>query len=326
MLNAIGTLRLLGFAIVLSCCGVHPVTAQVYPTKPVRLVVPWPPGGGTDILARAMADKLTETWNQTVYVDNRAGAGGNIGTEIAAKSAADGYTIIFATSSLAYNPALYKALSYDAIKDFVPITLVASIPHVLVVNGGSSISSVRDLITQATANPGKLNYASAGNGSNFHLAAELFTRVAKIKAVHIPYKGGGPAVTAVIAGEVDFTFANLVAALPHVQSGRLRALGVTSEKRSRALPDVPTISESGLTGYEFSTWFGVLAPTGTPPEIIRTLNRDIVRILKTQELMQRLTREGAELIASTPEEFAAFLKQDTDKWSVIIRDADIRAE
>ncbi len=297
--------------------------ATTYADRPVKFIVPWDVGGGTDIFARVIAEKLRQSMGQPFIVENRAGAAGNIGASFVAKQPADGYTIMIATITLATNAALYKSLDFDATKDFAPITLVAGIPHLLVVNPSVQAKNVEELINLAKANPGKLNYASAGTGSPFHIAAELFKQMTSVNIVHIPYKGGGPAVTDVVAGQVDMAFANLVAVLPFVKSGQLRALAITSAKRSSAAPDIPTMAESGLPGYDFSSWFGILAPAGTPPDIINKLNTQIVAALKFPEISRQLTEQGADLIASTPDQFASYLKAETVKWSKVISAAGI---
>ena len=301
-------------------------SATNYPTKPIRLVVPWPPGGGTDVFARVIGQKLSERVGYNVVIDNRPGAAGNIGAEMVAKSPPDGYTIMLATITLATNPSMYKALSFDPIKDFAPITLVAGVPHVLVVSPSLPVNSVKDLIALAKAEPGKLNYASAGNGSPFHLAAELFKLLTGTTIVHVPYQGGGPAITAVIGGQVQLTFGNLLAVLPLVKSGKLKALGVTGATRSSAAPDLPTIAEEGVRGYDFSSWFGFFAPAATPKETVVKLNQEIVRILNTPEMKQRLTQDGADVVASTSQEFSAYLLAETRKWAQVIKQAGIRAD
>lgn len=297
-----------------------------YPTKPVRLVVPWPPGGGTDVFARVIGQKLGERLGYTVVVDNRPGASGNVGAEMVAKLPPDGYTIMLATITLATNPSMYKTLNFEPLKDFAPITLVAGVPHVLVVSPTLAANSVKDLIALAKAEPGKLNYASAGNGSPFHLAAELFKSLTGTTIVHVPYQGGGPAITAVIGGQVQLTFGNLVAVLPLVKGGKLKALGVTGATRSAAAPDLPTIAEEGVRGYDFSSWFGFFAPGKTPKAVIAKLNQEIVHILKTPEMKNRLTQDGADVIASTPHEFSAYLASETRKWEQVIKQAGIRAD
>jgi tripartite-type tricarboxylate transporter receptor subunit TctC len=307
-------------------CAVGAENAVDYPTKPIRLIVPWPPGGGTDVFARVIGQKLAERFGFTVVIDNRPGASGNLGAEMVAKSPPDGYTIMLATITLATNPSMYKSLGFDALKDFAPVTLVAGVPHVLVVSPSLPVNSVKDLIALAKAEPGKLNYASAGNGSPFHLAAELFKLTTGTVIVHVPYQGGGPAITAVIGGQVQLTFGNLLAVLPLVKGGKLKALGVTSARRSSAAPDLPTIAEEGVRGYDFSSWFGFFAPATARAEVVAKLNREIVQILQTPEMKQRLTQDGADVVASTPQEFGAYLAAETKKWGEVIRRAGIRAD
>jgi tripartite-type tricarboxylate transporter receptor subunit TctC len=312
-------------AIVLAC--VTPAAwAQNYPVKPVRVIVPWPPGGGTDIFARSIGQKLSEAWHQQVIVDNRPGASGNIGAQLAAKSPADGYTLLLATITLATSPSLFKSLGYDPIRDLDAVTLIAGVPHLLVVHPSLPAKSVKELVSLAKARPGELDYASAGIGSPFHLAAEFFNLLAGTKMVNVSYKGGGPAVTAVIGGEMQLTFANLVAVLPHVQSGRLRALGLTSAKRSAAAPSLPTIAEGGLSGYDFTSWFGMLVPAGTPKEAVQRISDGIIKALNTPDLRQRLTGNGADIIAAGPREFSAYLQSETAKWSKVIGQAGIKPE
>jgi len=308
------------------CCAAGTPSAADYPAKPVRLIVPWPPGGGTDVFARLIGQRMSEDWGSGVVVDNRPGASGNIGAEITAKAPADGYTIMLATITLATGPSMYKALAFDPIKDFAPITLVAGVPHILVVNPAFPAKNVKELIALAKQEPGKLNYASAGNGSPFHLAAELFKLESGVNIVHVPYQGGGPAITAVLGGQVQLTFGNLLAVLPLVRSGKLNALGVTTAKRSAGAPDIPTLAEAGVPGYDFSSWFGFFSPARTPKDVVRKLNREIVGILNRPEVRQRLTQDGADVIASTPDEFDAYLKAETAKWAKVIGRAGIRAE
>ncbi|MPZ45522.1 MAG: tripartite tricarboxylate transporter substrate binding protein [Betaproteobacteria bacterium] len=312
-------------AIVLACAAVG-ASSQPYPSKPIRVIVPWPPGGGTDILARAIGQKLTAALGQQVIIENRPGASGNIGAQLAAQSAPDGYTLLLATITLATSPSLYKSLGYDPIRDLEPVTLIAAVPHLLVVHPSLPAKNVKELIALARARPGELNYASAGNGSPFHLAAELFNLLAGVKMNNVSYKGGGPAVTDVIAGQVQLTFANLVAVLPHAQSGRLRALGLTSSTRSAAARNIPTIAEGGLEGYDFASWFGMLVPAGTSTSIVQQLNKEIVGVLKSPELKERLTHDGAEIMAGTPQAFSAYLKAETAKWAKVIREAGIRVQ
>ena len=299
-------------------------SARNYPDRPVRFIVPWPAGGGTDIFARAISEKLHQSLGQPFLVENRAGASGNIGASTVVRAPPDGYTIMIGTITLATNPALYKSLDFDATKDLATITLVAGVPHMLVVNPSVPANNVKELIALLKKEPGKKSYASAGVGSPFQIAAELFKESAGVEIFHVPYKGGAPAVADVIGNHVDMTFANLVAVLPQAKAGQVRALAVTSAKRSSAAPDVPTIAESGLPGYEFSSWFGVLAPASTPPGIIKKLNAEIVKALRSPDITARLSAEGAELIAGTPEEFDTFLKSETAKWTKVIGAAGIQ--
>lgn len=297
--------------------------ADNYPSRPVKFIVPWSPSGGTDIIARVLSEKLRKSMGQPFLVENRPGAAGNIGASYVAKQPPDGYTIMLATITLATNPAFYKHLDFDATKSFAPITLVAAVPHLLVVRPSLPVHNVKELIELAKREPGKLNYSSAGLGSPFYIAAELFKQMAHVNIVHIPYKGGGPAITDLLGGQVDMSFANLVAVLPFVKSGKLRALAVTTAKRSSAAPDIPTMAEAGLPGYDFSSWFGILAPAGTPHAIIEKLNKEIVKALKSPEVTQRLSEQGADLIASTPEAFGTYLKAETAKWAKLTKAARI---
>ena len=294
--------------------------AQAYPAKPIRIVVPFPPGGATDILARAVAQKLTDAWGQAVVVDNRPGAGGNIGSEIVAKAAPDGYTLEMGTvGTHAINASLYAKMPYDHVKDFAPVILVAGVPNVLVVNPSLPVSSVQDLIAYAKANPGKLNFASSGNGTSIHLAGELFKVMAGVQMTHIPYKGSAPALQDLIGGQVQLMFDNLPPSLPHIKAGKLRALAVTSATRSSALPDTPTIAESGLPGFEASSWFGVLAPAGTPPAIIARLNAEIGAWLASAEAKEKMLALGANIGGGSPEDFARHIAAETAKWQKVVK-------
>jgi tripartite-type tricarboxylate transporter receptor subunit TctC len=300
--------------------------AQSYPTKPIRMVVAYPPGGGTDIVGRMVAQKLSENIGQTVVIDNRGGAAGNIGSEIAARSAPDGYTVLMGNvAPNAINVSLYAKLAYDPVRDFAPVSLVASTPNILVVQPSLSVKAVSDLVALAKAKPGTLNYPSAGLGSSSHLAGELFDTIAAVKMVHIPYKGGGPALTDLLGGQVQLMFATMPAAMPHVKSGKLRAVAVTSAKRSQALPELPTIGET-LKGYEASTWYGLLAPAGVSRAVVIALNAQIVKILGVVETKDRLLQQGFEPVGSTPEEFGAYIKSEIAKWAGVIKAAGIRAE
>jgi tripartite-type tricarboxylate transporter receptor subunit TctC len=300
--------------------------AKNYPERPVRFIVPWPAGGGTDIFARAISDKLHQALGQPFVVENRPGASGNLGASTVARSTPDGYTIMIGTITLATNPALYRSLDFDATKDLATVTLVAGVPHMLVVHPSVPANNLKELIALAKAKPGKMSYSSAGVGSPFQIAAELFKESAGVDILHVPYKGGAPAVADVLGHHVDMTFANLVAVLPQAKNGQVRALAVTGAKRSSAAPDVPTMAEAGLPGYEFASWFGVLAPAATPPAIIKKLNTEIVKALRSPEISARLSEEGAELIAGSPEAFDVYLKSETAKWSKVIKAAGIQQD
>ena len=308
----------------LVCAGAAAQTG--YPSKPVRFIVPSAAGGGTDIIARALAQKLSESLGAQFVVDNRPGAGQMIGIEMAAKSPADGHTILMAASTLAINPIMYKKVPYDPLRDFAPITQAASLANVLVVHPSLPVKSVAELIAYAKQRPGQLNFASAGIGTSPQMSIELFKSMAGIDMVHIPYKGTSPGVVDLLAGQVSVMAPNLLTALPHIKAGKLRALAVTSAKRSEGLPEVPTIAESGLPGYDSTQWYGVLAPAGTSRGIVVRLHDEIVRALRAPEVMQRLAADGAEPVGSSPEEFAAFIKSEIDKWARVASAAGIRAE
>lgn len=300
--------------------------ATGYPEKPIRFVLGFPAGGGSDILARVIGQKLADAWGQQVVIDNRPGAGGNIVAEIAARSAPDGYTIYMGTSSShAINVSLYKKLGYDPEKDFAPVSLISSAQNILVVHPSVPAKSVRELIAFAKQRPGELSYASTGIGTAAHLGAELFKTMAGVDIVHVPYKGPA-AVTDVISGQVHLTFGRIAVVLPHVKSGRLRALAVTGAKRSALLPDLPTVAEAGLPGFAVNPWFGVLAPAGTPAAIIDKLNAGITTILNDPAVRERLSSEDFEPITSTPDQFASHIRAETAKWAKIIRMAGIRAD
>ena len=301
--------------------------AQTYPSKPIRYVVPFPAGGPLDIVARALGQELNKSWGQPVIVDNRPGAGGNIGADFVAKSPPDGYTIVMgAVSTHAINVTLYSKLPYDPIKDFAPITLITSVPNVLVVHPSVPARNVKELIALAKARPGALNFASGSTGSAGHLAGELFKTMAHVDMAHIPYKGAAPAVVDLMAGQVSLMFDNLASALPNIKAGRVRALAVTTLRRSPMLPELPTISEAGLRGFDVATWFGVLAPAGTPPEIVSKFNAEIVRILNTPAMKERLAALGAEPVGNKPEEFAAFIKAEIPKYARVIKASGARAD
>jgi len=301
--------------------------AQGYPAKPVRMIVAYPPGGGTDIVGRVVAQKLGESLGQSVVVENRGGASGNIGTELAARAAPDGYTILMGNvAPNAINVSLFKNLPFDPVADFVPVSLVASTPNILVVHPSTPARTVKEVIALAKAKPGTLNFASAGVGSSSHLAGELFRILAGADIVHVPYKGAGPAMVDVLSGQVQLYFATMPAAMPHVKSGKLAPVAVTSSRRSQALPDLPTTAEAGVPGYEASTWYGVLAPAHTPAAVIARLHENIVRILAVSETRARLADQGFEPVGSSPEEFGAYIKSEIAKWEKVIGDAGIRPE
>ncbi len=300
--------------------------AGQYPTRPVRFIVPSAAGGGTDIIARAISLKLAESLGQQFVVDNRPGAGQMIGIELAAKSPADGYTILMAASTLAINPIMYKKVSYDPLRDFAPITQAASLPNVLVVHPSLPVKSVAELIAYAKAHPGQLNFASAGIGTSPQMSIELLKSMAGIDMVHIPYKGTAPGVVDLLAGQVLVMAPNVLTALPHIKSGKLRALAVTGAKGSEARPEVPTVSEAGLAGYDSTQWYGVLAPAGTAREIVARLHDEIVRALRDAEVGKRLAADGAEPVGSSPEEFAAFIKSESAKWAKVANAAGIKPE
>jgi len=307
--------------------GSFPVCAQSYPTKPIRMIVPYPPGGGTDIVGRMVAQKLFESLGQQVIVDNRGGATGSIGAEAAAKSLPDGYTILMGNiAPNSINVSLQPKLPYDPVADFAPVSLVASTPNILVVHPSLPVRTVKDLIALARARPGQLNYPSAGVGSSSHLAGELLGILTGIKIVHIPYKGGGPAMIDMISGEMQMMFATMPAAMPHVKSGRVRPVAVTSARRSQTLPQLPTIAETGVKGYEASTWYGVLAPAKTPRAVVERLHGEIVKMLAAPDTRERLTAQGFEPVGSTPEEFAAYIKSEIAKWAKVIREAGVKVE
>jgi tripartite-type tricarboxylate transporter receptor subunit TctC len=302
-------------------------TGQSYPSKPIRLVVPFPAGGTTDLLARAMAQKLSEALGQQVVVDNRPGAGGNIGSDIVAKSAPDGYTLLMGTvGTHAINVSLYAKMPYDAVKDFVPIVLVAGVPNVLVVHPALPVKTVADLIKLAKDQPGSINFASSGNGTSIHLSGELFKSLTGVQMAHIPYKGSAPALTDLIGGQVQIMFDNLPSALPHIKAGKLRAIAVTSTKRAPALPDLPTIAESGIPGFEASSWFGMLAPAGTPREIVLRINAEVNKALQAGDMKEKLLAQGAEAVGNSPEFFVEYIRSETTKWAKVVKDSGAKVD
>jgi tripartite-type tricarboxylate transporter receptor subunit TctC len=310
----------------LGLCGV--AHAQpIYPAKAIRFIVPFPAGGPLDIVARVIGQELNRSWGQPVLVDNRPGAGGNIGADAVAKAAPDGYTILMgAVSTHAINIWLYGKLPYDPIRDFAPITLLTSVPNVLVLHPSVPAKNVQQLIALAKARPGQLNFASGSTGSAGHLAGEVFKTMAGVDMVHIPYKGAAPAVTDLLAGHVSLIFDNMASALPNIKAGRVRALAVTTARRSPFLPDIPTIDETGLRGFDIGTWFGVFAPAGSPPATVVQLNRELVRVLNTPTMKERLATLGAEPMANTPEAFASFVKSELSKYERIVRASGAKAD
>jgi tripartite-type tricarboxylate transporter receptor subunit TctC len=320
--------RLPDLAIALLLC-VLPATAyaqSTYPTKPVRIIVPSSAGGGTDIIARMMSVRLAERLGQQVVIDNRPGAGTVIGIEAAARAAPDGYTLLMGLSTLATNPIMHRKMPYDALTDLAPITLVLTAPNILVVHPSLPVKSVKELIAFAQARPGQINYASAGLGTNPHLTMELFLTMAKLKMVHIPYKGSAPAMVDVLAGHVSVITATMLTGLPHVRSGRLRGLGVTGATRSAVLPELPTIAEAGVPGYEAVQWYGMLAPANTPKDVIARLHRENLAILKLPETRERFAADGTEPGGMGPEEFGRYIRTEVEKWARVAREAGIRPE
>ena len=295
------------------------VFAQAYPNKTIRMIVPFAAGGPTDVMARSVGQKLTESWGQPVVIDNRGGGGGNIGSDIVAKATPDGYTIGMVIVSHAINASLYSKLPYDPVKDFAPVTLAGAATIVLVAHPSVQAKSVKELIALAKSKPGKIDWASPGTGTPHHLAGELFKTLTGIDMVHIPYKGAAPALVDLLGGQVSLAFVSLPAALPHIKAGKLTALGVSGPQRSAVAPEVPTIAESGLPGYELENWYGVLSPARTPREIVTKLNGEIVKILQTQDVKERLNGQGFEIRTSTPEQFAAYLKSEIVKWAKIVK-------
>ena len=315
--------------VALACAGasgVLPAQGREFPVRPVRLVVPFPPGGSLDVVARPLSVKMSELMKQQVVVNYRAGASGNIGTELVARAPSDGYTILINTLPLVVNPSLYSKLPFDVVKDFAPVSLLAAGPFVLVVHPSVPARSVKELIALAKARPGKVTYASAGSGTNLHVAAELFKNLTRTDILHIPYKGGGPALAAILSGESDLSFLGVVPASPYVAAGRMRALGVTGLKRSAVLAGVPTVSEAGVRGYEFASWWGIVAPAATPGEVVAALNGYIVKAMRSPDLDARLSAQGAEVIASSPQEFGKHLRAELAKYARVVRENRLKVE
>jgi tripartite-type tricarboxylate transporter receptor subunit TctC len=314
-------------AIVVAALATSLAFAQAtYPSKPVRLVVPFPAGGTTDLLARAAAQKLSETWGQQVIVDNRPGAAGNIGSELVAKAAPDGYTLLMGTvGTHAINPSLYAKMPYDHVKDFVPVILVAGVPNVLVVNPGLPVNSVAELIAYAKANPGKLNFASSGSGTSIHLSGELFKAMTGVEMTHVPYKGSAPALTDLIGGQVQLMFDNLPSSLAFIKAGKLRALGVTSAARAVALPDTPAVADT-VPGFEASSWFGILAPAGTPRDVVMKINAETAKWLASPDAKEKLASQGANAAGGSPDVFVKHIQTETAKWAKVVKDSGAKVD
>jgi tripartite-type tricarboxylate transporter receptor subunit TctC len=301
--------------------------AANYPAKPIRFIAPYAAGGGSDTLARLIGQRLTESWGQPVVIENRPGAGGSIGAEVTAKALPDGYTaLVTPSAALTINPHLYSRLPYDPLKDFAPITAATNSPYLLVVHPSIPATNVKELIAYARARPGQLNYNSAGNGSSTHLAGVLFSQLACIELVHIPYKGAAPAIVDLLAGQIQMRFSSVVPVLPHVRAGKLRALGISSAKRYGPLPEMPTIAEAGLPGFVVESFYAVVVPARTPPAIVTKLNHEIVRHLRSEDMKARMTADGAEVIGSTPEELAAWIRKDLARWAKPVKDSGARLD
>lgn len=304
-----------------------PVFAQGYPTRPIRIIVAYTPAGATDVLARAIGQKMSEAWGQPVIVDNRPGAAGNIGTGLAAKAAPDGYTLLMATAGThGINPSLYRHLNWDAVKDFTPVSLVAMVPNILVVNNALPVKSVKELIAYAKANPGKLSYGSPGLGSTAHLSMELFKSMTGTQMVHVPYKGSAGVLADVMGGQIAVTMDNIPPYLPQVRAGKIRALAVSPAKRTPAAPELPTVAEAGVPGYESGAWFGLVAPAGIPKPIIDKLTAETQRILKLPDVHERISSLGADIVGSSGDEFAALIKSEIAKWAKVIKEANVELQ
>ncbi|MDT0138362.1 tripartite tricarboxylate transporter substrate binding protein [Acidovorax sp. PRC11] len=307
-----------------AACALLPglAAAQAFPGKPITIIVPFAAGGTTDILARIIAQGMGGELGQSVVVDNRAGAGGNIGGQVAARAPADGYTLFMGTvGTHAINAALYRKMPFDPVKDFAPLTRVANVPNLLVANPAQPFKTVQELIAYAKANPGKINFGSSGSGSSIHLSGELFKSMAKVDMQHVPYKGSAPAVTDLLGNQIAIMFDNMPSAIQHVRSGKLRAIAVTTARRSSELPDVPTIAEAGVPGYEATSWFGMFAPAGTPAPVVAQLNAAIVKVLAQPDIRKKLAEQGAEAAGETPAQFADFIQKESVKWGKVVRES-----
>ena len=312
-----------GLGVVILCAG---ASAQQYPTKPVRLIVPYAPGGGVDIVARALAQELTRRLGQQIIVDNRTGAGGNIGSDVVAKATPDGYTLLIASPANAVNPSLYAKMPFNPARDLTPVALIATVPAILLASPTLPVKSIKELVALAKAKPGTLNFGSGGSGTTEHLAGEMLNSQAGISMLHIPYKGGAAVLPDLISGQVALFFVNQLFALPYVKAGTVKALGVASDERSAALPDVPTFAESGFADFRVSVWYGVMAPAGTPQEIVSKLNREIVAALGSTELKERLTAMSAKPLPGTPQQFGAFFADEMTRWARVVKASGARAD
>ncbi|HKA46490.1 MAG TPA: tripartite tricarboxylate transporter substrate binding protein [Burkholderiales bacterium] len=317
LLSAVASLAALGSA---------PVLAQAYPSKTIRMILPYAPGGSVDVIARVISPRLAESIGQQVVVDNRPGAAGNIGTELAARAPADGYTILLVTIPLVVNPSLYSRVPYDAVRDFAPVSLLAASPFVLASHPSLPVRTVKELLALARKQPGKLNYGSGGAGTNSHIAAELLKYLTSTDIVHVPYKGGGPALIGFLGGETQLTFLGVEPLIAHLRSGRARPLGITSTRRSPILPELPTIAEAGVPGYDFTTWYGVFVPSGTPSEAIAVLNEHFAKVVRAPDMLERFGKDGTEVIASLPAQLGTHVQNELARWSKVVKQAGLRAD
>jgi tripartite-type tricarboxylate transporter receptor subunit TctC len=318
-------IKAIGFALIAFSMGI--AGAQEWPVKPIKWIVPFPPGGAMDVIARALADSSSKTLGQAIFVENKPGAGGNIGAELVAHAQPDGYTMMITSIGMATNKFLYPKLAYDPVKDFAPVSLIAVVPNVLLTNASQpNVRTVADVIANAKAQPGALTYASAGNGTSIHLAGEEFTSLAKVDMQHVPYKGSGPAVTDLLGGQVNYMFDSVTSAKPHILSGKLRAIGLTTTKRSKTLPGVPTIAESGLPGYELTPWFAVFVPANTPKPVIQKLNAALLGSMRTKAIREKFESIGAEPIGSSPAGLSNYLDQEIKRWGKFIAENNIKPD
>jgi tripartite-type tricarboxylate transporter receptor subunit TctC len=315
----------LALALMLGVVALH-AQAQTYPTKPVRFIVPFPPGGPTDIMGRLAAQRLTEAWGVQVVADNRAGAGGNIGSEICAKSPPDGYTICMMTVAQSISPSIYPKLGFDPLKDFAPVTLMATLPSLLMVHPSLPVKNVKELVALAKAKPAVLTYASTGNGTSPHMLMEMFKWMAGVNLVHVPYKGASPAMIDQISGQIDVAFSTAIAALPFVQQGKVRAIAVSTKDRFPPLPDLPTVDQGGVKGFDGSSWQGVVMPANTPRDMVAKANAELVKMLKSPDMKEKILSQGGIAVGNSPEEFTAYIKSEIDKWAKVAKAAKVRVE